>query len=406
MKQASAILAALFFSSSYAYCITPNEWVYEHNKYRRRHVDTPDVTWDSALAAQAQKCADMKPGTKPQSGGWHCSSGENWHGQSSSAESVVGSWYSEIADYDYSNPGYQADTGHFTQIIWKSSPKIGCATNYGSVCNYSTGNVIGQFKDNVKPLKPLGSNIVWYHNWGLIGLWYMNGAKHSSTEWFGYADPSWKVAGAADFDNNGSTDILWRNYATGENVVWKMTGIKIDAAVALQKVPDIDWTIAGTGDFDGDGLTDILWRHTTNYDTLIWVMDGTQHKSTLYLPISTHPYWKIVGTGDFNGDYTSDILWRNGANGANAVWYLEKGKYFFMHFIEGAKLGWEVGGTGDLNGDARTDILWRNSNTGANAVWYANANWSAKGGNNFPNSDWLPPVTDLAFEIVGTGIFK
>lgn len=405
MRAICTILTALLLFSSYAYSITPNEWVSAHNKYRRRHVDTPDVSWDSTLAAEAQKCANMKPGTKPKAEGWHCSSGENWHGAKSSAEAVVGSWYSEIDDYDYSKPGFKSGTGHFTQVVWKSATKIGCATNFGSVCNYSTGNVVGQFGSNVKPLKPIGGNILWYHNWGFVGLWYMNGAKYSSFEWLGYASPNWKVVGSADFDNNGSTDILWRNYTTGENVLWKMTGSKVNSTVSLKSIPDVNWEVAGTGDFDGDGLTDILWRHGTKYETLVWIMDGMKHASTLYLPKSVHPLWKIVGTGDFNGDYNADILWRNTGNGGNAIWYLENGKYFFMHFIEGAKLEWDVGATGDLDGDGNADILWRNTKTGANAVWFGSANWSAKGGN-FSSTAWLPPVSDLSFEIVGTGIFK
>ncbi|MEA1947219.1 MAG: CAP domain-containing protein [Thermodesulfobacteriota bacterium] len=300
----------IFFILSFnSYAITQTEWVDAHNKYRRRHVDTPDAVWDSALAAKAQKCADMMPGTKPLAGGWHCNYGENWAGSTSSAESVVGSfWYDEIEDYDYNNPGFSQDTGHFTQVVWKSSTKIGCATGNGSVCLYEPyGNWNGAYSENVKPLKPMGSNILWYHNWGFIGLWYMNGANYASSAWIGYANPSWQVAGAADFDKNGSTDILWRN------------------------------------------------------------------------------------TG----------------NGSNAVWYLEKGKYSFLRFIEGAQLDWEVGATGDLNKDAKTDILWRNTKTGANAVWYANAVWSAKdGAHNFSTSAWLPPVTDLNFKMVGTGIFK
>jgi hypothetical protein len=400
----------IFFILSFnAYAITPTEWVDAHNKYRRRHVDTPDVVWDSALAAKAQKCANMKPGTKPLAGGWHCNYGENWAGSTSSAETVVGSfWYDEIEDYDYNNPGFSQDTGHFTQVVWKSSTKIGCATGYGSVCLYEPyGNWNGAYSGNVKPLKPMGSNILWYHNWGFIGLWYMNGANYASSAWIGYANPSWQVAGAADFDKNGSTDILWRNYTTGENVVWKMAGIKIESQVPLEKKSDVNWKIAGTGDFNGDGLTDILWRHATKFDTLVWLMDGVKRISISYLPKSVHPDWKIVGTGDFNGDYTTDILWRNTGNGSNAVWYLEKGKYFFLQFIEGAKLDWEVGATGDLNKDAKTDILWRNTKTGANAVWYANAVWSAKdGADNFSTKASLPPVTDLNFKMVGTGIFK
>ncbi|ODO05332.1 hypothetical protein L198_02025 [Cryptococcus wingfieldii CBS 7118] len=66
-----------------------------------------------------------------------------------------------IADYDASNP----QGPHFTQVLWKSSTKLGCAqtscadgiifTGYGDspfiVCEYDpAGNVAGQYGDNVQ----------------------------------------------------------------------------------------------------------------------------------------------------------------------------------------------------------------------------------------------------------------
>ncbi|XP_046556952.1 protein PRY1-like isoform X5 [Haliotis rubra] len=35
-------------------------------------------------------------------------------------------WYSEISKYDYNKAGYSNGTGHFTQMVWKSSKGTGC----------------------------------------------------------------------------------------------------------------------------------------------------------------------------------------------------------------------------------------------------------------------------------------
>jgi len=71
-------------------------------------------------------------------------------------------WTAEEKDYDPNNPV----PSHFTQVVWKSSKELGCATvtcaagtifpaSYGpsryTVCEYSpAGNVIGEFPQNVQ----------------------------------------------------------------------------------------------------------------------------------------------------------------------------------------------------------------------------------------------------------------
>ena len=61
---------------------------------------------------------------------WSGPSGK--HGQSlylSSGDvdvkTAVMAFYSEINAYDYEQPGYCADTAQFTQLVWKSTRKVG-----------------------------------------------------------------------------------------------------------------------------------------------------------------------------------------------------------------------------------------------------------------------------------------
>ena len=64
-------------------------------------------------------------------------------------------WYNEIDKYNFTNPGFSMETGHFTQVVWKSSQRIGCGiSNNGSefygVAQYDPpGNFIGEFEQNV-----------------------------------------------------------------------------------------------------------------------------------------------------------------------------------------------------------------------------------------------------------------
>ena len=75
---------------------------------------------------------------------------------------AVDRWYDEIKDYDFRT----CDTkngrpiGHFTQLIWKGTNKVGLGmarnkdNNVYVVANYYlAGNIEGYFKKNVLPMK-------------------------------------------------------------------------------------------------------------------------------------------------------------------------------------------------------------------------------------------------------------
>ena len=67
----------------------------------------------------------------------------------------VNDWYSEISQYDFTSNTPSGETGHFTQVVWKSTKHVGCgiASCSGNdllVCQYSpAGNYDGQYLDNV-----------------------------------------------------------------------------------------------------------------------------------------------------------------------------------------------------------------------------------------------------------------
>lgn len=138
----------------------------KHNEYRQLH-GAPALTWDSGLASQAQSWADRCVFEHSKMG-----NGENLYAGTGNFDAAAGvtSWYNELTNpgYDFNNPGFTSGTGHFTQVVWKSTTKLGCAVKVcnslplssGSswenahlfVCEYSPpGNYRNQFADNVKP---------------------------------------------------------------------------------------------------------------------------------------------------------------------------------------------------------------------------------------------------------------
>jgi uncharacterized protein YkwD len=72
--------------------------------------------------------------------------------------SAVDAWYNEVFGYNYITgapfPGKKV--GHFTQVVWKDSTEIGCASKacpgLGTfyVCDYNpSGNYAGEYTANV-----------------------------------------------------------------------------------------------------------------------------------------------------------------------------------------------------------------------------------------------------------------
>lgn len=135
----------------------------EHNEYRSKH-GAPAMVWNASVAqAAATWGMQCRKGHESQSTyGENLMSTTSYQLDMSWLISIsTGSWYREVEDYDCSRPGYQAGTGHFTQIIWKSSSAMGCAAQMCSqtegwvVCRYwPAGNYLGQFEWNVKCIDP------------------------------------------------------------------------------------------------------------------------------------------------------------------------------------------------------------------------------------------------------------
>ena len=132
----------------------------EHNRLRALHVDTDPLTWSDTLAQYAEEYAaayNCSSGVLHHSGGPY---GENL-AIGYSLSNAVDAWYAEIKYYNYSNPGFASNDGHFTQVVWKDTKQVGCAIRYCNsvwqnyvVCEYDpSGNYLGEFADNVMPLK-------------------------------------------------------------------------------------------------------------------------------------------------------------------------------------------------------------------------------------------------------------
>ncbi len=126
-----------------------------HNAYREPLGLVP-LQWSDQLAAQAQQWAEHLADIGQLV---HSGSGQNLAMASAGTETLtqlVDLWGGEAQDFvngnfpDISTTGNWEDVGHYTQIIWRSTRRVGCggAEENGMdflVCDYDPpGNVMGE----------------------------------------------------------------------------------------------------------------------------------------------------------------------------------------------------------------------------------------------------------------------
>nr|XP_054763470.1 uncharacterized protein LOC129270086 [Lytechinus pictus] len=112
-----------------------------HNEIRREPgaSDMYYIDWDDALASQAQSLADSCVFHHVNEGlviGEFDTIGENifaMGGESSDIKTgvdAVDEWYKEKDNYNVADNSCSAECGHYTQVTWAESRRVGCGRNY------------------------------------------------------------------------------------------------------------------------------------------------------------------------------------------------------------------------------------------------------------------------------------
>jgi pathogenesis-related protein 1 len=130
-------------------------WIDAHSKHRAM-VGVQPLTWSTELEKEAGKWAEYLAvnGCKMQHSDSRGKYGENLHvgSQPVTPERVTDSWASESKYYDYETNSCSDVCGHYTQVVWKKTSKLGCKSyactgeEVITVCMYGDepGNYIGQ----------------------------------------------------------------------------------------------------------------------------------------------------------------------------------------------------------------------------------------------------------------------
>jgi uncharacterized protein YkwD len=131
-----------------------------HNAHRARHC-APALQWSEPLRKEAQAWAQRLARR-----GCPLEHSQTSHGQNLAAGTrggftpgdFVDLWYREVEKYRFARGKFSMSTGHFTQLVWRATRRVGCALSACDnglellVCNYDPpGNVDTLFAENVLP---------------------------------------------------------------------------------------------------------------------------------------------------------------------------------------------------------------------------------------------------------------
>jgi uncharacterized protein YkwD len=127
------------------------EMLAAHNNIRAE-MELPPLQWSSELAAYSKKWADLLIANNRAEHNSKSPYGENIlvTGLGSTPSKVVTEWASESQDYTYRSNACKGICGHYTQLVWRSTRKVGCAMAHNDqreiwVCSYDPpGNFSGE----------------------------------------------------------------------------------------------------------------------------------------------------------------------------------------------------------------------------------------------------------------------
>jgi len=226
-------------------------------------------------------------------------------------------------------------------------------------------------------------------NTGLVALWNNSGRVRINASFPAAPDPTvWKFLGTGDFNGDGTADLAWQDQNSSDSLngllaMWLMSKNSPGATSSMTfpgTLPPATWKLLGMGDFDDNGTTDLAWRDQNSSDSnyglvATWLMDTSGNRSGITFVGTVPPTAaRLLAIADFNQDGTADLVWQDvntsdSTYGLVGFWLLSDGNFSQATFpatINPSNMQLTVG---NVLGDNPPDLLWHNLATGQVLDW-------------------------------------
>lgn len=185
-------------------------------------------------------------------------------------------------------------------------------------------------------------------------------------------------AAAADVNEDGVPDLLWRNSNTGDIGAWLLSGPTVLDSQLLSWPCGSDcinqWKPIGAL-----GRDHLLWHNASTGQLESWVLSGATVTGTQTLDATCGPgcanQWKAVGTGDFRQDGVSHgVLWHDASTGQLGVWSVNGATVTDTQILSGGLCDTESGCAQrfhvvGVNRHGAPNILWFDPDRGTLLYW-------------------------------------
>ena len=228
--------------------------------------------------------------------------------------------------------------------------------------------------------------VYWNSSTGGVTVYYYDGTTYTGSYASLKAQPGWKVVAVADVNGNGTPDLIWQNIGDSQynanavtvNYYGGAGGATYEGWNWINQAGEPSgWNVVGAADFDGNGTPDLVWQYAPTTEVSVNYYSYSQSNGLTYLGWNWlnnwgDPGWAVVGVADMNQDGVPDLIWQNisdssYATGAVTVNYYGGpggATYEGWNWLnQTAMSSSSVGAVADMNGGGEPDLIWQGASS-------------------------------------------